>query len=785
MDRSARLFGALALLATSIACSGSDIVPPPQLSEDATLSSLNVSAGILSPAFSLATTRYTLAVPFGTTSVTVTPTATDPKALSVGVRQDNLALYAVDGRHPGVAVAVPAVSTTSTVTVRVTAESGGFGNYTIALTQSAKLHSDASLKSLSVSAGTLVPAFDPTIFSYAMQVPNGTTSLTLAPASNDASVQSIRVKQDGGAFGTSMTLSVPAVGATSNVTIEITAQDGTVADYQISFSQQAPVAPTNFTIYSIGDSTMADYDPAQFPNQAGWGQELRTFVVGNVGYVNAAKNGRSSKSFYNDGSWAAVSSNLHAGDFVLIQFAHNDESDNGLEGPDGISTAPFGAYQVFLGKYVDETRAAGATPILVTPIVRRNFDATGTTITPKGAHDLTGVGDPSIPPTQDLNYVEAMKQVATNKSVPVIDMTASTKQLVEQFGPTDAKSVIYIAADDTHIQPLGATMFAELAVQAMLAQNLFTGFLNPAGGVYVSPASLSYGTVFTNQTSNKTVSITGLTLSPDSGNVTVTAPSGFAVAASAAGTFGSSIQLPYTGGRLVPTDIVVRFAPANATTYSGSVSIAPPTGAAQSIAVSGTGTLPTTGGTDSSVVYALNVDDSCATTGLATCANQAFSNLYARDHQPTLPADGSWNPAAPADTTIQRISILNTTTPDQWPGNESAPVPDRWAQYAVSPASGKSWTIDTISTWVGTMGGSNMGYQLEYSVNDTTFANATTLTSGGFVKDVMTMQSFPMTLTLAPGDTLYIRAYPWLKGSQPATGKYLVLKTLTIHGNAQ
>jgi lysophospholipase L1-like esterase len=781
MIRSARLLAVLAL--SSIACGGSDVTKTSTssaaaLSSDATLASLAVSAGTLSPKFASGTQHYALAVPFGVSAVQITPAANDPKAQSVGVRQDNLALFAVDSQRPSIATAVPAPGISSTLMVRVTAEDGTRGDYTIAFTQAAQLSSDSSLKALAPSAGTLVPAFSPAVFSYTLAVPNGTASLTLTPAANGTS---IKLKQDGGAFGASTAVTVPAVGSSSTVTLEITAQDGTTSDYQIFVTQVAPAAPAAFTIYLIGDSTMADYDPVQFPDQAGWGQELRNFLVGSVGFNNAAKNGRSSKSYYEEGSWGGVKQLLKSGDFVIIQWAHNDEGDNGLEGPDGISTAPFGAYQTYLGKYVDETRAAGATPIFVTPIVRRDFDSTGV-ITPRGAHDLTGTGDPSIPLTQDLNYVEAMKQVATNSNVPVIDLTASTKQLVEQYGPIDSKSIIYIAADDTHIQPIGATLFAQLAAQEFISKGILADHFTAAGNLVVSPASIDYGTNFVGTVVDKVISVTGLSLSPDSGNITITAPAGYAVSATASGTFASTLQVPYTGGRLAPTSVHVHFAPVAAGTFSGSVTVAPQTGTPQSVSVTGVGLAATTGGTDTSVVYALMADDNCTTTGLATCLEETYSGLDVKQYSnpnttnPLTP----WMPATPAITTVQRVSIIG----DNWPGSEVDVVPDRFVQFAVSPAAGKTWTLDSISLWAGAAGGSNMAFAIEYSTDPDFGSPTIPLDSTSNAKDTMVFQTFPSTLVLNPGDTLFLRVFPWLKGAA-ASGKFVCLQSLTIHGTAQ
>ncbi len=569
--------------------------------DDAALAALSVSAGTLSPAFSTGTTAYAVSVPNGTASFTVTPTAHEPRA-TVQVKQGTGAYATVGSGSASAALAVPAVASSSTITVRVTAQDGSTTrSYAIALTQAAAvtLSSDATLAALAVSAGSLSPAFSADSTSYAVAVPNGTASFAVTPTVHEAHA-TVQVKQDTGAYATvasgsaSAALAVPAVSASSTVAVRVTAQDGTTTkDYVVALTQAA-ASTAAFTVYAVGDSTMAYYDPTAYPNQRGWGQMFPQFLVGDVGYVDAAKNGRSSKSFYDEGSWeTSVRSKLVAGDYVLIQFAHNDEKTDGLDDPSGIGTAPFGTYQDYLRKYVYETVAAGATPILVTPVVRRYFS--GSALTGKACHDLTGVGDPSIPVDQDLNYVEAMKQVATEKGVQVVDMTASTKALVEQYGPTDSKSIIYTPGDGTHLKPLGATLFAQLAAKEMLEKGILAAYLNPVADLVVSPTAIDFGTLYLGMTVDKVVSVTGLALSPDAGNVTLTAPDGFQVGL-AGGTFASTLQVPYAGGLLAPTNVSVRFRPAAAQAYSGTVTIAPDSGTARSVAVAGTGVPVPTGG---------------------------------------------------------------------------------------------------------------------------------------------------------------------------------------------
>src|SRR4029077_11264082 len=120
-------------------------------------------------------------------------------------------------------------------------------------------------------------------------------------------------------------------------------------------------------------------------------------------------------------------------------------------------------------------------------------------------------------------------------------------------------------------------------------------------------------------------SVTGLTLTPDAGNVTVTVPNGFLASAAAAGPFGASIALPYTGGKLAPTNFTVRFQPAAARAYAGTMIVAPASGNAKNVTLSGSG-LAAPAGVEESVVYPLTANTSCSSaTGFSTCTPEAVT----------------------------------------------------------------------------------------------------------------------------------------------------------------
>jgi len=228
----------------------------------------------------------------------------------------------------------------------------------------------------------------------------------------------------------------------------------------LSFSQIATAKKTR--IFTIGDSTMADYDTIKYSGdkeQRGWCQLFPMFLNNEVTLKNAAKNGRSSKSFYKE-VWVKLRNELKPGDYVFIQFGHNDEKQNGLDTDENDSTArgtnPWSQYQKYLKLYVNESRERGAIPVLFTPVVRRYFKENK--LNQKALHNLS-----EIPGDTTLNYVASMKNIAKKLSVPLIDMTASTRNLVESYGPDKSKTELYIKADDIHLKIEGARQFAKLA----------------------------------------------------------------------------------------------------------------------------------------------------------------------------------------------------------------------------------------------------------------------------------------------------------------------------------
>ncbi len=222
------------------------------------------------------------------------------------------------------------------------------------------------------------------------------------------------------------------------------------------------------TVYLIGDSTMAEKDVAAYP-ETGWGMPFHYFFDSTVTVDNRAKNGRSTRTFIEEGRWQPVVDNLHEGDYVLIQFGHNDEV------PTKKSYATKDQFTANLTKFVTESRNKKAIPVLITPVARRKFDSTG-----------------MIEETHAL-YTQLVKDVAKKYDVPLIDLDKESQQLVQQLGPETSKYLYNFLSpgenphypdgreDNTHFSELGARKMAEIVLNDIknlhleLAQRIIKG----------------------------------------------------------------------------------------------------------------------------------------------------------------------------------------------------------------------------------------------------------------------------------------------------------------------
>jgi lysophospholipase L1-like esterase len=187
----------------------------------------------------------------------------------------------------------------------------------------------------------------------------------------------------------------------------------------------------------VGDSTVCAY-PTKSPTH-GWGEFIQGRMRRRVEIVNLARGGASTRSYWKEGWWDAALREKPA--MVLIQFGHNDQS---------MKIDPT-EYQLNLLRLIESARAAGATPILVTPMQIRVFDHRGRFV-------------PSLTP-----YAAAMKQVAAEKGVPLIDLHNLSSQLYARLGPAGSAQLANLPGDTVHFNKLGAQAMAELVLRELPA----------------------------------------------------------------------------------------------------------------------------------------------------------------------------------------------------------------------------------------------------------------------------------------------------------------------------
>ena len=217
-------------------------------------------------------------------------------------------------------------------------------------------------------------------------------------------------------------------------------------------------------IHTIGDSTMADYDQAE-PDQKGmygWGQVFGDYFNNGMTVKNWGDRGESARSFYRK-FWSKTKAEIQKGDYVLIQFGHNDQKS--------VTTD---VYREYLSRFICETRELGATPILVTSICRKLFE--GTKISRLGRID-NGKAHGVDENDHTYDYPYHMKKVADSLKVECLDLTTACKEYMESWGPEGCKQ-FFPAGGSTHTNELGARVNAQLVAQLMYKANILKKYIN-------------------------------------------------------------------------------------------------------------------------------------------------------------------------------------------------------------------------------------------------------------------------------------------------------------------
>ena len=222
------------------------------------------------------------------------------------------------------------------------------------------------------------------------------------------------------------------------LTLEFSGALPKVCGVEITRADDVPV------IYLLGDSTVAD-QPLEPYNS--WGQMLTRFFKPGVAIANHAESGESLRSSLNAKRLDKVLSVMRPGDYLFIQYGHNDEKEKGA------GVGPFTTYKSDLKKFVAAARKRGGIPVLITPVQRRTFDTAGKITNSHG------------------DYPKAMRQVAKEENVPLIDLNQMSKALYEKWGPEKSK-LAFAPNDNTHHNDFGSYEIAKLIVEGIKANKL-------------------------------------------------------------------------------------------------------------------------------------------------------------------------------------------------------------------------------------------------------------------------------------------------------------------------
>lgn len=555
-------------------------------------------------------------------------------------------------------------------------------------------------------------------------------------------------------------------------------------------------------VHTIGDSTMATYSESTTVTR-GWGQMFQQFFTDAVTVNNRAKSGASSKSFYEEAAyWESVKKQIQPGDYVLIQFAHNDEKNDGMDGDevkayyesigdqakadatDYRGTTASGTYKEYLRKYVEETRALGATPVLVGAICRKYF--TGSTIRRNGRHDLgddfslltaSGIKEGNKVGEDDhtYDYPYQMRLVADEMGVSYIDLTTATKELYESYGDAKANELLFDGDGSTHTSAMGATLIARLCAQLLQKQGILTEYINLTSDLSVNPSKADLGEAYKGQTVVKEFQISGFDLQPAEGNVTITASKGLQVSVDGE-SYSGSISMSYKEGNMIGT-FYARCEFAEEGPINEEITV---TSGDKTITIPVTGTsIVLEGGVPVQAYWRLEKDDECEVTGPMNTLGQSYSGMTLQKYSAPN-TNTTWPEWTGFDAS--RKTQRNVIEGESWPAGEIDEVSTRYIEFAVQPAKGTTLKVDSMSMFVCGCGGNGMCCKIYYSKEEN-FANPVNIFEMKSMpaNNMQYVCSMPV-LSVNEGETLRIRVYPWYNNA--ATGKTICLSDVTIHGIA-
>lgn len=548
---------------------------------------------------------------------------------------------------------------------------------------------------------------------------------------------------------------------------------------------------------------MAEYDEST-TDKRGWGMYLGSFFdPAFVTVNNRGKSGADTRGFYTGAAyWPSVKSQMSAGDYLLIQFAHNDEgtvtygmdnleyaaycASHSLPAPtDARGTNPQTTYRDMLRAFIDEARAMGVNPVLVGPICRAYFQ--GNDIKRNGKHDL---GDKfskiendvlyenqSLPAGDStMSYVKAMKVVAAEKNVPFIDLTEATRQLYLSYGETQCLNLLFCAGDKTHTNAMGGNLVARAAAKLLKEAGILADYISIPTSISANPNTIDIGETYSGVAQNRELLITGFDLMPEAGTISITATGDLTISMDKEH-YADAASVAYEGGSVFQK-VYIRATYASAgdkndkiTICSGDLSLEIPV-TAKVISLDG-------GAAVSAAWTMLDKPAAAAVVEGPISAELSLLHMMAADTKSDfLEADGT--------TTATLVRYHNADDSGKkinWPANEIDENATRYVDFAVTAPSTMEVRISGISLEIASHSTSVMCCHVNTGFGDG-FTGVKTIDE---MKNMPNLQIVSKTytpmLTIPAGETLHVRILPW-HDVKEGSGKYIALRNVKIEGLA-
>ena len=563
-----------------------------------------------------------------------------------------------------------------------------------------------------------------------------------------------------------------------------------------------PMMQSAIKVHTIGDSTMAEYDEST-TDKRGWGMYLGSFFdPAFVTVNNKGKSGADTRGFYTGAAyWPSVKSQMNAGDYLLIQFAHNDEgtvtygmdnleyaaycAEHSLPAPtDARGTNPQTTYRDMLRAFIDEARALGVNPVLVGPICRAYFQDND--IKRNGKHDLgdkfskieNGVlyENQSLPAGDStMSYVKAMKVVAAEKNVPFIDLTEATRQLYLSYGETQCLSLLFCEGDKTHTNAMGGNLVARAAAQLLKNAGVLADYITIPTDITANPNAIEIGETYCGVAQNKEFLLTGYGLEPANGTVALTATANLLISLDKEN-YASTAQASYEGGSMFQK-VYVR---ANYSTGGEQLDTVYATSGDHVIAIPVSATaISLDGGAAVSATWTINAKPvPAAVVEGPISAAFTMSNMMAADTKTDF-TDG--------DETATMVRFHNsdaTGAKIAWPANEIDENATRYLDFAITAPEAMEVRITGITMDVAAHSTSTMCYHINTGFGDGFTDVQTIAEKVNMTNLAISHLTFTPTLTIPAGKTLHVRVLPWHNLGEAKSGKYIALRNVVISGQA-